>query len=92
MGIRLGLIRIDLVGVEADLIVDFALLLVAQNVVGLRDLLELLLGLLVARVHVGMIAPRSLAEGLANLLRRCAVLYAERAVIILVRCCGHISF
>ena len=47
--IGLGLRRVDLVGVEAELVVHLALLLVAQNVVGLGDLLELLLGLLVVR-------------------------------------------
>ncbi len=34
-----GLRRIDLVGVEAHLVVDLALLLVAQHVVGLGDFL-----------------------------------------------------
>ena len=94
--IGLGLRRVDLVGVEAHLVVDLALLLVAQHVVGLGDLLELLLGLLVAGVHVRVIAPRSLAEGLANLLRRGRLLHAKRAVIVLVLsswpwCCFLIS-
>ena len=46
--VGLGRRRVDLVGVEAHLVVNLALLLVAQNVVGLGDLLELLFGALVA--------------------------------------------
>src|SRR6185437_554847 len=64
----LGRRRIDIVRVEAKLVINLALLLVAEDVVGLRDLLELLLRLLVARVHVRVILARQLAEGLADLL------------------------
>ncbi len=69
---RIGLClrRVDLVGVETELVVNLALLLVAQHIVGFRDLLELLLGLLVVGIDVGMIFARGFAEGFANLLRR----------------------
>src|ERR1035437_522137 len=87
-----GLRRVDLVGVEAQLVVDLALLLIAQHVVGLGDFLELLLRPLVVGVHVWVIAPRSLAEGRSNLLRRRRLLHAERAVIILVLGRGHSLF
>ena len=90
--IGLGLRRVDLVGVEAELVVNLALLLVAQNVVGLGDLLELLLGLLVAGIHVGMIFARSFPEGLADLLRRGRLLHAERCVIVFLSRCGHLDF
>src|ERR1035437_61389 len=90
--IGLGRSRVDLVGVEAQLVVDLALLLIAQHVVGLGDFLELLLGPLVVGVHVWVIAPRSLAEGLPDLLRRRRLLHAERAVIILVLGRGHSLF
>jgi hypothetical protein len=45
--------RIDVVGVEADLIVDLALLGIAENVVGFGKRLELLLGRLVPGLTSG---------------------------------------
>jgi hypothetical protein len=77
-GIGLGRGRVDLVGVEADLVVDLALLLVGEDVVGFGDFLELLFGLFVVGVHVGMILARELAEGLADLIRSGRLLDAER--------------
>ena len=76
---RIGLClrRVDLVGVEAKLVVDLALLLVAQHIVGFGDLLELLFGLLVVGIDVGMIFARSFAKGLPNLLRRRRLLDAQ---------------
>ncbi len=67
--------RIDAVRVEPKLVVDLPLLVVAQNIVGLRDLLELLLRLLVPRIHVRVILARSLAKRLANLIRGRRLLY-----------------
>jgi hypothetical protein len=83
---RFGLRRIDLVGVEAELVVDLALFVVAQDVVGLGDLLELLFRLLVAGVHVRVIFARKFAEGLADLLRSGRLLDSENAVVVLVLC------
>src|ERR1700752_60830 len=68
--IRLRRGRIDVVGVEPNLIVYFAFLGVAENVVGLGERLELLLSRLVAGIDVGMVLPRQFAKGLANLVRR----------------------
>src|SRR5579859_1284991 len=57
--VGLGRRRVNLVGVEPQLVIHLPLLLVAQNIVGLGDLLELLLRLLVSRIHVGVILARS---------------------------------
>ena len=77
---------IDIVGVEADLIVDFAFLGIAENVVGFGKRLELLLGRLVPGIDVGMILARQLAERLADLVGRGRLLHAEDFVIVLF--CG----
>ncbi len=58
--------RINIVGVKPDLVVDFAFLGIAENVVGLRERLELLLRGLVPRVDVGMVFAGQLAERLAG--------------------------
>ena len=88
--VGLGRCRIDVVRVEAELIVNLALLGIAENVVGFRDNLELLLGRFVSGIHVGMVFARELAECLANLVRRGALLYPESPVIILlIRRGGH---
>ena len=81
--------RVDLVGIEADLVIDLALLFVAQNIVGLGDLFELLLGPLIVGIHVRVVLARGLAEGLADLLRRGRLLDAERCVIVFVGGGGH---
>ena len=91
-GIGLGRSGVDLVGVEANLVVHLALLLVAENVVGFRDFLELLLGLFVARIDVGMIFAREFAEGLADVIRSGRLLDAEQCVIVFVLRCGHVRF
>ena len=54
--------RIDVVRVEAKLVIDLPLLVVAQNIVGFRDLLELLLSFLIIGIHVRMIFARGFAE------------------------------
>src|SRR3984885_12130351 len=80
--------RIDVVRIETKLIVDLPLLVVAQNIVRLGDLLELLFGFLVIRIHVRMVLPRSLAKRLANLIRCRRLLHTQRAVIVF-RLCRH---
>src|SRR5579871_151291 len=92
--VRLCLCRIDLVRVEAKLVINLALLLVAQHVVGFGDLLELLLSLFVVGIDVRMIFARGFAEGFANLFGRRGFFHAERRVIIFVfiRGCGHGCF
>ncbi len=67
---------VNLIGIEAELVVDLALLLVAQHVVGFGDLLELLLGFFVAGVYVGVIFARKLAEGLADIFRSGRLLHS----------------
>ena len=55
--------RVDLAGIEAA-----ALLGIRQDLVGLRDFLELGLGRLVAGVEVGMVLLGELAERLADVV------------------------
>ena len=80
---------INVVRVEADLVVDLALLGIAQHVIGFRKLFELLFRLLV-RIDVRMVFARKFAERLANFLRGGALLYAERGVIVFLLCGCHI--
>src|SRR5262249_32570481 len=56
-----------------ELVVQRALLLVGQDVVGQRQVLEALLGLLVPRIEVGMELAGQLAVGLADLVGRSAL-------------------
>ena len=88
-GIRLRGCGIDVVGVEPDLIVDLALFGIAEDVVGFGEGLELLLRRLVPRIYVGMVLARQLAERLADVVRRSALLYAENFVVVLLRGSCH---
>src|SRR5262249_47485312 len=79
-----------LVGIEAaaqrllaELIVSLALFGIGEDVVGDRDLLELLLGGLVARIDVRVMLARQLAVRLADLVRRRGPRHAQRLVGIL---------
>ena len=80
-GIGLGSGRVDVVGVEANLIVDLALLGITKNVVRFRKSLELLLRGLVPGIHVGVIFTRKFAECLADFVRRGGLLHAQNFVI-----------
>jgi hypothetical protein len=80
---------VDIVRVEADLIVDLAFLGIAENVVGFGKRLELLLGRLVPGIDVGMVLARQFSKRLADVVRRSALLYAEYFVLILLRGIGH---
>ena len=80
--IRFGRGRINIVGVKAYLVVDLALLRIAQYVVRLRKRLELLFRRLVARIYIRMVFARQLAKRLADLVRRGEILNAQRRVII----------
>src|SRR5262249_17359504 len=66
--------------VAAECVVLLALLRVGERVVRVLDLLELLLGGGVARVLVRVVLGGELAVGLLDLLRRRALLHAERVV------------
>src|SRR5258707_3654494 len=92
-GPRVGFCRgtICMVGVEADLGGDLALLGIAQNVVGFGQGLELLLSPFVPRVNVRMVLPRQFAERLADFLRRGALLHAQNLVIVLLGGGGHVE-
>ena len=82
--VGLGCGRIDVVGVEAELIVNLALLGIAEDVVGFGKRLELFLGRLIAGIHIGVILARQLAEGLADVVRRRGLLDPESRVVVLV--------
>ena len=71
--------RWNVVGIEAVLIVDLALLGVAQDVVGFLNFLEALLGGFVAGIQIGMILARQLAIRLANLVFLGVARHAEQS-------------
>ena len=73
-------------GLRQRAVVLLALLGVAEDVVRLGDLLEALLGLLVAGVLVGVVLARELAVRLLDLVGRGLALDAEHLVVVL---CGH---
>ena len=80
---------IDVVGIEANLIVDFAFLGIAQNVVGLRDGLELFFRRLIPGIHVRMVFARKFAESFADVLGGGRFPYAKYFVVVLFRRGGH---
>src|SRR5215472_7115035 len=84
-----GCRRVDVVGVETELIVDLALFRIAEDFVGLRDGLEFLFGCLVARIDIRMVLAGEFAKGLFDLVGGCAFLDSQRTVIIFVGRCGH---
>ncbi len=51
----------DVIGIETVLIVDLAFFGIAQDIVGLLNLLEAILGGLVTRIEVGMVFASQLA-------------------------------
>src|ERR1700684_2351264 len=67
-------------------VVLLALLGIAKHVVGLGDLLEALLRLLVVGVAVGVVLTRELAVGLLDLLGARLLVDPERLVVIRTRC------
>ncbi len=74
--------RIDVVGIKPELIVNLALLGIAQDVVSFGDSLKLLLRTLVAGIDVRMVFARQFAKRLADVVRRGGLLHAEGAVIV----------
>ena len=68
---------------RADLVVLLALLRIREDVVGALDLLEALLGRLVARVLVRVVLPRELPVGLLDLVRRGVLLDAQHLIEVL---------
>ena len=58
MRISFGCRGVDVVGIKTELVVNLALFGVAQDLVGFRQGLELLLGSFVAGIDVGMVFAR----------------------------------
>src|SRR5215468_6278867 len=81
-GISLGRGRINVVGVEAKLVVNLALLGIAEDFVRFRKSLELLFGGLIAGIHVGMVLARKLAERLLDFVGRGRLLDTQRRVVV----------
>ena len=79
--------RIEAAEDPAAGVVSLALLRVGQDVVGLLDLLEALLGRLVTGVAVGVVLARELPVGLLDLVRRGLLVDPEDLVRVLDR--GH---
>jgi len=77
-----GAVLLVLTPLRPELVVERAFLGIREHLVGLVELLEARLGLLVAGVNVGVILPRQLAEGGADLLLGGALLQPERGVIV----------
>ena len=75
----------------AELVVGGALLRVLQDLVGLVDLLEPLLGRLVARVAVRVVLHGELAEGPLELGFLGALGHAEDLVVVALRHCRSAS-
>ena len=69
-----------------ELVVALALLWIAQYVIGLSKLLELLFGLLVPGILVGVIFDGELAVGLLQLFGRSALSYAKDFIVISLFC------
>ena len=90
-GIRFRCRGIDVVGVKADLVVDFALLGIAENFVRLGERLELFFGRFVPRIDVGMVLARELAKRFTNIVSGGRLLHAENLVIIFLGCRCHSS-
>ena len=74
--------------VRPELVVQLALRRIGEDLVGLADLLEPLLGGYVALVYVRVVLPRKLAEGLLNLGRAGRAWHAQRRVVVAVFHCA----
>ena len=72
----------DLFEVGAELVVALALIRVAQHLVRRLDLLKLVLGRRIIRVHVGMILARHLSIGLLYLLLRGGARNTQRGIVV----------
>src|SRR5260370_437421 len=80
--VGLGSCWINVVRIEAELVVNLTLLGIAQNVVGFGEGLKFLLGSFVSWIYVRMIFARKFAERLADVVRRGRLLHSEEFVII----------
>src|SRR5215469_2357173 len=80
---------IDVVGVEADLVVDLAFLRIAQDVVGFGEIFEFLFGFFVPGIHVWMVLARQLTKGFADFFLGGVFLHPENPVIVFLLCGCH---
>src|SRR4029077_18180825 len=83
---RVGLSRgrIDIVGIEPELVVNLPLLGIAEDVVRLGKRLKLFFSGFVARIDVRMILACKFAERFADVVGGGGLLYAQNAVIVFV--------
>src|SRR5580692_5905500 len=81
---------INVVRIKPKLVVNLALLGIAQDIVGFRKRLELLLRGLVSRIDVGMVLARKFAERFANVLGGGRLFYAKRGVVVFGLCCHRL--
>src|ERR1035438_4645320 len=71
-------------GIKAELVVHGTLLGVREHIVGFLDVLEAILGRLIARVEVGVVLPGELPISFADLLGAGLAGYAERFVVVVL--------
>jgi len=81
---------INLVGVVPQRIVDLALFLIAQDVIGFRNFLEFFFRLLIPGIDIGVVLARKLPEGFSDVVRSCRLLDSKKDVIIFCRCSCHV--
>src|SRR5438067_2461104 len=79
----------NVIRIEAILVVHLALLGVAEDVISLLDLFELLFGRFVAGIQVGVILSSQLAIGLADLVVFGSFGYTQKLVVIPLACGRH---
>src|SRR5579884_4318731 len=88
-GARPRSIRRNVIRIKPVLVVNFALLIVAQNVIRFLNFLEALFCCFIAWIQIRMVLARKLPVGLANLIRIRAPADTQGFVIILLRCSRH---
>src|SRR5207245_8956132 len=74
--------RINIVRVEAELVVNLALFGIAENIIGFGEGLKFCFGSFVSGIDVRMIFARKLAECLADVLGGSGLFYAEDFVLV----------
>ncbi len=88
---RVGFRRrgIDVVGIEPELVVDLALLGIAEYIVGFREFFELLLSFFVVGIYVRMVFASKLAKSFTDFFLGSGLLHAQDAVIVFLLSCRH---
>jgi len=88
--IGLGRRRINVVGVETELVVNLALLGIAENVVGFGEGFELFFRGFIAGINIWMVLARKFAECLADVFGGGGFLHAKDFVIVFFGGCCHL--